>query len=87
MRKHGGRGRLARRWICGLVPIRFRAASERRILMAARALGLLAVAGVRRVACRRGCAASFRVRPRGAAAPGPGIAQAPRKGAFRLKGS
>jgi hypothetical protein len=55
--------------------------------MAARALGLLAVAGVRRVACRRGCAASFRVRPRGAAAPGPGIAQAPRKGAFRLKGS
>ncbi len=86
MLKHGGRGRLARRWMCGLVLIRVRAASEARNLKAARALGLLAVAGFPRVVPPRlrGVLPSS---PPGADAPGLGIAEAPRKGAFRSEGS
>ncbi len=86
MRKHGGRGRLARRWMCGLVLIRVRAASEARIVKAARAVGLLAIAGVPRVGPprSRGVLPSS---PPGAEAPGLGIAEAPREGAFRSKGS
>ena len=74
------RGRsLARRRMCGLVRIRVRAASEARILMAARTLGLLAFAGVPRVVPPRlrgvlpssapGCCRS-RARHRGGAAQG-----------------
>ncbi|CAM6014446.1 unnamed protein product [Sphagnum balticum] len=86
MRKHGGRGRLARRWMCGLVLIRVRAASEARNVKAVRAVGLLAVAGVPRVGPPRlrGVLPSS---PPGAEAPGLGIAEAPREGAFRSKGS
>lgn len=86
MRKHGGRGRLARRWRCGLVLIRVRAASEARNVKAVRAVGLPAVAGVPRVGPPRlrGVLPSS---PPGAEAPGLGIAEAPREGAFRSKGS
>lgn len=59
---------------------------KREILKAARAPGVLAVAGVPRVVPPRlrGVLPSS---PPGGVAPGPGIAEAPRKGAFRLKGS
>jgi hypothetical protein len=86
MPKHGGRCRVARRWMCGLVPIRVRAASEARNLKAARALGSLAIAGVPRVVPPR-LRCVLPSSPPGADAPGLGIAKAPRKGAFRSKGS
>jgi hypothetical protein len=59
---------------------------KREICKAVRALGLLAVAGVPRVLPPRlrGVLPSS---PPGADAPGLGIAEAPRKGAFRSKGS
>jgi len=46
MRKHGKRGRLAYRWMCGLMLICVRTMSEMRNLKVACAHGLLAIVGV-----------------------------------------
>jgi hypothetical protein len=84
--KHGGRGRLSRRWMCGLVFIRVRAASEAKNLKAAHALGLLAIAGVPWVLPPR-LRGALPSSPPSANAPRLGIAEASCKGTFRSKGS
>jgi hypothetical protein len=78
MHKHGRQGRLAYRWMCGLVLICVRTVNEVRNLKVACALGLLAIASIPRVMPSRvrGVLSSL---PLGADVPRLGIMEAPHK--------